>query len=119
DAPLAPVRATLEAWKTPDRFAEAAAAWHELARREEVPCLLPQRLREAGAEQAVPPLLQAERLAEEAGLVVLLGRARRALRRHAIRRDTRGRRAGDELTDREGDVLRLGANRRPTRPTAA
>ena len=29
-------------------------------------------------------------LAEEAGLVVLLGRARRALRRHAVRRDTRG-----------------------------
>ena len=55
----------------------------------------------------MPPLLAAEQLAEEAGLVVLLGRARRALRRHAVRRDTRGPRAGDELTDRERDVLRL------------
>ncbi|MEV6931882.1 helix-turn-helix transcriptional regulator, partial [Dactylosporangium sp. NPDC051485] len=118
DAPLAPVRATLEAWKAPDRFAEAAAAWHELARREEVRCLLAQGLLEDAAEQAVPPLLEAERLAEEAGLVVLLGRARRALRRHAIRRDTRGRRAGDELTDRERDVLRLVANGEPTRRIA-
>ncbi|HTJ34339.1 MAG TPA: helix-turn-helix transcriptional regulator [Dactylosporangium sp.] len=118
EAPLAPVRATLEAWKAPVRFAEAAAAWHELARREEVRCLLAQGILEDGAEQAVPPLLQAERLAEEAGLVVLLGRARRALRRHSIRRDTRGRRAGDELTDRERDVLRLVANGEPTRRIA-
>ncbi|MER7007675.1 helix-turn-helix transcriptional regulator [Dactylosporangium sp. NPDC000555] len=116
--PLAPVRATLEAWKAPDRFAEAAAAWRELARREEVRCLLAQGLLEDGAQLAVPPLLQAERLAEEAGLVVLLGRARRALRRHSIRRDTRGRRAGDELTDRERDVLRLVANGEPTRRIA-
>jgi DNA-binding CsgD family transcriptional regulator len=118
DVPLSPVRATLEAWKAPDRFAEAAAAWHELARREEVRCLLAQGLLEDTAAQAVPPLLQAERLAEEAGLVVLLGRARRALRRHAIRRDTRGRRAGDDLTDRERDVLRLVANGEPTRRIA-
>ncbi|GAA2385095.1 hypothetical protein GCM10010170_094840 [Dactylosporangium salmoneum] len=118
DAPLAPVRATLEAWKAPDRFAEAAAAWHELARREEVRCLLAQGLLEDAADQAVPPLLEAERLAEEAGLVVLLGRARRALRRHSIRRDTRGRRAGDDLTDRERDVLRLVANGEPTRRIA-
>jgi DNA-binding CsgD family transcriptional regulator len=118
DAPLAPVLVTLEAWKAPDRFAEAAAAWHELARREEVRCLLAQGLLEEGAELAVPPLLEAERLAEEAGLIVLLGRARRALRRHSIRRDTRGRRAGDELTDRERDVLRLVANGEPTRRIA-
>ncbi|WP_433199345.1 helix-turn-helix domain-containing protein [Dactylosporangium sp. CS-047395] len=116
--PLAPVQATLEAWKAPDRFAEAAAAWHALARREEVRCLLAQGLLEDEAQQAVPPLLEAERLAEEAGLVVLLGRARRALRRHSIRRDTRGRRAGDELTDRERDVLRLVANGEPTRRIA-
>ncbi|WP_426514372.1 helix-turn-helix domain-containing protein [Dactylosporangium sp. McL0621] len=116
--PLAPVQVTLEAWKAPVRFTEAAAAWHELARREEVRCLLAQGLLEEGADLAVPPLLEAERLAEEAGLVVLLGRARRALRRHSIRRDTRGRRAGDELTDRERDVLRLVANGEPTRRIA-
>ncbi|UWZ40479.1 LuxR family transcriptional regulator [Dactylosporangium roseum] len=118
DATLPPVVATLEAWKSPDRFAAAAAAWHDLARREEVRCLLARGLLEEDAEQAVPPLLEAERLAEEAGLVVLLGRARRALRRHSIRRDTRGRRAGDDLTDRERDVLRLVANGEPTRRIA-
>ncbi|GGM38001.1 LuxR C-terminal-related transcriptional regulator [Dactylosporangium sucinum] len=118
DAALPPVVATLEAWKSPDRFAEAAAAWRALARREEVRCLLARGLLEDTAERAVPPLLEAERLAEEAGLVVLLGRARRALRRHSIRRDIRGRRAGDELTDRERDVLRLVANGEPTRRIA-
>ncbi|MET7403858.1 LuxR C-terminal-related transcriptional regulator, partial [Dactylosporangium sp. NPDC005572] len=118
DTALPPVVATLEAWKSPDRFAEAAAAWRTLARREEVRCLLARGLLEETAERAVPPLLEAERLAEEAGLVVLLGRARRALRRHSIRRDIRGRRAGDELTDRERDVLRLVANGEPTRRIA-
>ncbi|MGI5241359.1 LuxR C-terminal-related transcriptional regulator [Dactylosporangium sp. CA-139066] len=118
DGSLPPVRATLEAWKAPDRFTAAAAAWHELARREEVRCLLAAGVLEDTPDQAVPPLLEAERLAEEAGLIVLLGRARRALRRHSIRRDTRGRRAGDELTDRERDVLRLVANGEPTRRIA-
>ena len=102
----------------PGQFAAAAAAWHDLARREEVRCLLAQGMLEEDAELAVPALLEAERLAEEAGLVVLLGRTRRALRRHSIRRDTRGRRAGDELTDRERDVLRLVANGEPTRRIA-
>ncbi|MEV4131985.1 LuxR C-terminal-related transcriptional regulator [Dactylosporangium sp. NPDC049742] len=118
DRPLAAVATTLDAWKAPDLFAAAAAAWHDLARREEVRCLLAQGTLEEDAERAVPPLLEAERLAEEAGLVVLLGRTRRALRRHAIRRDTRGRRAGDDLTDRERDVLRLVANGEPTRRIA-
>ncbi|GAA3243736.1 LuxR C-terminal-related transcriptional regulator [Dactylosporangium siamense] len=118
DRPLAAVAATLDAWKAPDLFAAAATAWHDLARREEVRCLLAQGILEEDAERAVPALLEAERLAEEAGLVVLLGRTRRALRRHSIRRDTRGRRAGDDLTDRERDVLRLVANGEPTRRIA-
>ncbi|MET7424935.1 LuxR C-terminal-related transcriptional regulator [Dactylosporangium sp. NPDC005555] len=118
DRPLAAVAATLDAWKAPDQFTAAAAAWRDLARREEVRCLLAQGILEEDAERAVPALLEAERLAEEAGLVVLLGRTRRALRRHAIRRDTRGRRAGDDLTDRERDVLRLVANGEPTRRIA-
>jgi DNA-binding CsgD family transcriptional regulator len=115
---LGPVRQTLDAWATGGSFAEAAAAWHDLARREEVRCLLAQGLLVDEAELAVPPLLAAEQLAEEAGFVVLLGRARRALRRHAVRRDTRGRRAGDELTDRERDVLKLVAKGEPTRRIA-
>jgi len=120
-AELGPVRQTLDAWSTGGSFAAfsvAAAAWHDLARREEVRCLLAQGLLVDEAELAVPPLLAAEQLAEEAGFVVLLGRARRALRRHAVRRDTRGRRAGDELTDRERDVLKLVAKGEPTRRIA-
>src|SRR6266540_4254752 len=118
-APLPPVQETLAAWAgDPQRFDRAAAAWHGLARREEVRCLLAHGLLESDAERAVPPLLEAERLAEEAGLVVLLARARRALRRHSVRRDIRGKRAGDDLSDRERDVLRLVAHGEPTRRIA-
>lgn len=111
---------TVAAWsaRSADGFATAAGGWHDVARREEVRCLLAAGLFDDNADRAVPALLQAEKLAEEAGLVVLLGRARRALRRHAVRRDTRGRRAGDELTDRERDVLRLVAQGEPTRRIA-
>ena len=120
--PLTPVRRTLEAWAAadgdPEVFAEAAAAWHDLAVREEVRCLLAHGLHENEPQAAVPPLLAAERLAEQAGLVVLLGRAHRALRRHSVRRDVRGPRAGGELTDRERDVLRLVAHGEPTRRIA-
>jgi DNA-binding CsgD family transcriptional regulator len=117
-----PVRETLDAWAAaqghPERFDKAAAAWHELARREEVRCLLAHGLHEGEPARAVPPLLEAERLAEAAGMVVLLGRARRALRRHAVRRDIRGPRSGDELTEREREVLRLVARGEPTRRIA-
>jgi DNA-binding CsgD family transcriptional regulator len=122
DAGPPPVRETLAAWAgataDPERFDRAAAAWHDLALREEVRCLLAHGLHETDPARAVPPLLAAERLAEQAGLVVLLGRARRALRRHAVRRDNRGPRAGTELTERERDVLRLVARGEPTRRIA-
>jgi DNA-binding CsgD family transcriptional regulator len=116
----APVRATLDAWAAadPQHFDLAARAWHDLARREEVRCLLAYGLRAEDPAVAVPPLLRAETLAEQAGLVVLLGRTRRALRRHAIRRDIRGPRSGDELTEREREVLRLVARGEPTRRIA-
>ncbi|MEN3309151.1 MAG: hypothetical protein V7603_5353, partial [Micromonosporaceae bacterium] len=117
-----PVRETLAAWAAaqghPERFGKAAAAWHELARREEVRCLLAHGLHESEPARAVPPLLAAESLAEAAGMVVLLGRARRALRRHSIRRDIRGPRSGDDLTEREQEVLRLVARGEPTRRIA-
>ncbi len=120
-----PVRATLQAWQAvgadPARVTEfdpAATAWHDIARREEVRCLLAHGLYADNPTDAVPPLLRAETLAEQAGLVVLLGRTRRALRRHAVRRETRGPRAGSELTDRERDVLRLVAQGEPTRRIA-
>ena len=112
---LAAIRTTLDAWGEPGRFTEAATAWHGLARREEIRCLLAAGLLATDPTSAIPPLLGAERLAEEAGLVVLLGRARMALRRHAVRRDTRGRRTGDDLTDREREILYLVARGEPTR----
>ncbi|WP_225918806.1 helix-turn-helix transcriptional regulator, partial [Actinocatenispora comari] len=120
-----PARATLAAWQAvatdPAKVTEfdpAATAWHDVARREEVRCLLAHGLYESDAARAVPPLLRAEQVAEQAGLVVLLGRTRRALRRHAVRRETRGPRAGMELTDREREVLRLVAQGEPTRRIA-
>jgi DNA-binding CsgD family transcriptional regulator len=118
DGGLEPVRRTLAAWTNPTQFPAAASAWHDLARREEIRCLLAAGLLATDADTAIPPLLRAEQLAEEAGLVVLLGRTRRALRRHAVRRDIRGRRAGDELTDREREILHLVAEGEPTRRIA-
>lgn len=119
---LPPVQRTLQAWAAasghPDRFTEAAAAWHDVALREEVRCLLAYGLHESDPAQAVARLLAAERLAEQAGLVVLLGRTHRALRRHAVRRDVRGPRSGSDLTDREREVLRLVAAGEPTRRIA-
>ncbi|MQA25306.1 MAG: LuxR family transcriptional regulator [Micromonosporaceae bacterium] len=123
--PLQAVRATLDAWRAvladPSRaeeFKSAADSWRPMLRREEVRCLLALGVHADNADDAVPPLLEAERLADESGLVVLLGRVRRALRRHAVRRETRGPRAGDDLTDRERDVLRLVAQGEPTRRIA-
>ena len=63
-------------------------------------------------------LLDAERLADGAGLTVLAGRARRGLRRHQIHRDTRSPRSHGRLTQRESDVLRLVAAGEPTRRIA-
>ncbi|MFY1692268.1 LuxR C-terminal-related transcriptional regulator [Plantactinospora sp. WMMB782] len=118
----APVRQTLAAWDTPGGdpagFTRAADAWRELAAREEVRCLLAAGLHEPDPARGVPALLAAEERAERAGLVVLLGRIRRALRRHAVRRDVRGARADGDLTDREREVLRLVAAGEPTRRIA-
>lgn len=139
---VAPVRETLAAWAgDPGRFALAAKAWHDLAIREEVRCLLAQGLRCADPAQAIPALLAAERLAQAAGLVVLHGRVRRALRQHAGHRGTRvsgtanacrdpsamlpgavrddvPRARAAILTGRERDVLRLVAHGEPTRRIA-
>ncbi|MDG4787059.1 LuxR family transcriptional regulator [Micromonospora sp. WMMD1102] len=118
----APVRQTLAAWDTPGGdpagFTRAADGWRDLAAREEVRCLLAAGLHEPDPARGVPALLAAEERAERAGLVVLLGRIRRALRRHAVRRDVRGARADGDLTDREREVLRLVAAGEPTRRIA-
>lgn len=118
----AAVRQTLDAWDTsggdPAGFTLAAAGWHDLVVREEVRCLLAAGLHEPDPTRSVPALLSAEERAERAGLVVLLGRTRRALRRNAVRRDVRSARADGDLTDRERQVLRLVAAGEPTRRIA-
>jgi DNA-binding CsgD family transcriptional regulator len=117
------VRATLDAWAgthngAADRFPRAADLWTGVAVRERVRCLLAHALVTTDPASAVPALLTAERLAAGTGLVVLLGRVRRALRQHAIRRDVRGERSGDDLTQREREVLALVAAGEPTRRIA-
>jgi DNA-binding CsgD family transcriptional regulator len=111
-------RRTLLAWATGAGFTTAADAWHTTALREQVRCLLAAGLLDGDPGRAVHALLAAEHLADAAGLTVLAGRARRALRRHRVHRDTRSPRSGSRLTNRENDVLRLVAAGEPTRRIA-
>jgi DNA-binding CsgD family transcriptional regulator len=114
----AAARRTLTAWATGTGFAAAADGWRAVALREQIRCLLAAGLTDADPGRAVAALLDAERLADAAGLTVLAGRARRGLRRHHVHRDTRSPRSGDQLTRRETDVLRLVAAGEPTRRIA-
>ncbi|MFG1990595.1 LuxR C-terminal-related transcriptional regulator [Actinoplanes sp. NPDC048988] len=111
-------RRTLTAWATGTGFTAAADGWRPIALRERIRCLLAAGLTDTDPARAVEALLNAERLADAAGLTVLAGRARRGLRRHRVHRDTRGKRSGDQLTRRETDVLRLVAAGEPTRRIA-
>ncbi|RSM70896.1 LuxR family transcriptional regulator [Actinoplanes sp. ATCC 53533] len=114
----AAARRTLTAWATGTGFAAAAQGWAGIALREQIRCLLAAGLHDTDQERAVAALLEAEHLADTAGLVVLAGRARRGLRRHHVHRDTRSPRSGSQLTRRETDVLRLVAAGEPTRRIA-
>jgi DNA-binding CsgD family transcriptional regulator len=111
-------RRTLTAWATGTGFTAAAQGWSGVALREQIRCLIAAGLHEPDPERAVAALLEAEHLADTAGLVVLAGRARRGLRRHHVHRDTRSPRSGSQLTRRETDVLRLVAAGEPTRRIA-
>jgi len=113
-----PARRTLTAWATGTGFTAAADGWRPVALREQVRCLLAAGLTDSDPARAVAALLDAERLADAAGLTVLAGRARRGLRRHHVHRDVRSPRSGDQLTRRETDVLRLVAAGEPTRRIA-
>lgn len=120
-----PARQTLDAWAAAaadataaQAFDTAAEAWREVVIREQVRCLLAHGLYAPDAAGAVPPLEAAEAIADEAGLTILAGRARQALRRHRVRRDRRGKRAGDALTSREQQVLAMVAAGEPTRRIA-
>jgi len=116
----APVEATLEAWDAArgEAFDTAAAAWNGLAAREQVRCLLALAAHTGDAPAAVAALEEAERIAEEHGLTVLAGRARRSLRRHDVRRDRRSARGTGGLTEREIEVLRHVAEGHPSRRIA-
>ncbi len=131
DGVTQPVRATLTAWRDVDAgrdsliaFTAAARAWHGSALREEVRCLLAAGLTASAAGPGLSTLLDAERAAEQAGLVVLLGRVHRALRRFAVRREAVPRATGapgssaPTLTAREVEVLHLVAAGEPTRRIA-
>ncbi|BBH69607.1 hypothetical protein ACTI_62920 [Actinoplanes sp. OR16] len=111
-------RRTLTAWALGSGFTAAADGWRQLALREQIRCLLAAGLTETDRDRAVAALLRAEQLADQAGLTVLAGRARRGLRRHQIHRDTRSPRSHGRLTQRELDVLRLVADGEPTRRIA-
>ncbi|HEU5126610.1 MAG TPA: LuxR C-terminal-related transcriptional regulator [Glycomyces sp.] len=116
----APVEATLEAWDAArgEAFDTAAAAWNGLAAREQVRCLLALAAHTGESRTAVTALEEAERIAEDHGLTVLAGRARRSLRRHDVRRDRRSARGTGGLTDRETEVLRHVADGHPSRRIA-
>ena len=115
-----PVASTLSAWDkaAPGPFAQAATAWDGLAAREQVRCLLALAAHAGDAKAAVAALEAAERIADEHGLIVLAGRARRGLRKHDVRRDRRSARGGGGLTDRESEVLRHVAAGHPSRRIA-
>ncbi|BCJ48113.1 hypothetical protein GCM10010168_24730 [Actinoplanes ianthinogenes] len=114
----APARRTLTAWAVGTGFPAAADSWQPIALREQIRCLIAAGLTDPDRDRAVTALLRAEQLADTAGLTVLAGRARRALRTHGIHRDVRGRRSEGGLTQREQDVLRLVAAGEPTRRIA-
>lgn len=115
-----PVASTLAAWDkaAPGPFAQAATAWDGLAAREQVRCLLALAAHTGDPQAAVTALEAAERIADEHGLIVLAGRARRGLRKHDVRRDRRSARGGGGLTDRESEVLRHVASGHPSRRIA-
>ncbi len=98
-------------------FTGAAAAWDGVMLREQIRALLGAAEAPAGDAGAVEALLRAETLADEAGLAVLLGRARRALRRHGVNR--RPTRAGETaLSAREYEVMALVADGQSSRRIA-
>src|SRR5262249_28052300 len=120
-ARILPVAQTLRAWAAgtrPDGFDAAAAAWHDLALREEVRCLLAHGLLETDSPRAVPPLLRAEQLAGDAARAAVLAGAGRARRQPAVRGEPGGRRAGAALPRGKRDVLPLAARGGPPRRIA-
>ncbi|MEH1016491.1 LuxR C-terminal-related transcriptional regulator [Micromonospora sp. CPCC 206060] len=99
-------------------LATAADCWAPVARREQVRCLLAHATTVDDPDTAVSALTDAERIAVDAGLVVLAGQARRALRAHGATTGPAAGRGDGPLTDREQQVLRLVAQGEPSRRIA-
>jgi DNA-binding CsgD family transcriptional regulator len=109
-----PAAAALRAVQAGD-FTAAAAIWDGVMLRERVRALL--GAGETDRPGAVEALLLAEQLADEAGLAVLLGRVRRALRRHGVaRRPPKPAEGG--LSPREFQVMALVADGQSSRRIA-
>ncbi|HEX3816573.1 MAG TPA: LuxR C-terminal-related transcriptional regulator [Mycobacteriales bacterium] len=109
-----PAAAALRAVQAGD-FTAAAAIWDGVMLRERVRALL--GAGETDRPEAVEALLLAEQLADEAGLAVLLGRVRRALRRHGVaRRPPKPGEGG--LSPREYEVMALVADGQSSRRIA-
>ncbi|WP_025274656.1 LuxR C-terminal-related transcriptional regulator [Haloglycomyces albus] len=113
-----PVDNTLTAWKQrrADDFHTAAEQWDGISLREKIRALLAAGYH-ADGDAATQLLLDAENLAEDAGLTVLDGKIKRALRRLGLRRDQRSSR-GMDLTGREQQILHHISAGHPTRRIA-
>lgn len=124
--PIQSIAVTLSAWHHAQagrdagaEFTTAAATWHDSVLREQIRCLLAAGLTTGDNRLGIDALLAAEHAAENAGLTVLLGRVRRALRRFAVRRVGTSEPTGTAaLTGREHEVLLLVAAGEPTRRIA-
>lgn len=132
--PAAAAAATLRAWDraaggwpSSSEFGAAANAWHERVVREEIRALLGVVVAPDPPDAAVPALLAAETAAETAGLVVLLGRVRKALRRYVAHGRVSQRNleerprvgpSSSPLSARETEVLQLVAQGESTRRIA-
>jgi DNA-binding CsgD family transcriptional regulator len=114
-------------WPSSSEFNEAASAWHQRVVREEIRALLGVVVAPDPPDAAVPALLAAEAAAEAAGLVVLLGRVRKALRRYVAHGRVSQRNLDERprlgpssspLSARETEVLKLVAAGESTRRIA-
>ncbi|GAA1694412.1 hypothetical protein GCM10009765_49600 [Fodinicola feengrottensis] len=114
-------------WPSSSEFNQAASAWHQRVVREEIRALLGVMVAPDPPDAAVPALLAAEIAAETAGLVVLLGRVRKALRRYVAHGRVAQRNLDERprlgprsspLSARETEVLQLVAQGESTRRIA-
>lgn len=113
------VVATLHALRdrSAPEFLDAARSWDGVMLRELVHCLIAAADLEPG-EGSLEWLKEAESRAEAAGLALLLGRVRRALRQRGVVRRETSQSTVEGLSPREVEVMRLVARGHSTRRIA-